>query len=337
MTSHKNLKSIVRQRQSKTGESYTAARVHVMRARAELLGLPAGSSTSSVNADAKQRLEAIVLKVNQRSVRVRIPAENAQLTFRSRDASEVVPGHRVTLVVARRWTWQDDAYATGVIENPRIDVAQLGLTPLPLLACGLDCDLRSSYEPFRRPDPYAPLWRKLTAKPRASYEMDPVAWGEFPDANDIDDNPAGAAIDLAEAGEVAAARELLMDMLLRDLRCIDAHAHLGNLEFERSPARAMLHYEIGIQIGELSLPPNFDGVLLWGHVYNRPFLRCLYNYGLCLWRQKREPAAQVVFERILSLNPNDNQGARFCWALLREGAAWEDLQQLEPISTLPLR
>jgi hypothetical protein len=105
MTSHKNLKSIVRQRQSKTGESYTAARVHVMRARAELLGLPAGSSTSSVNADAKQRLEAIVLKVNQRSVRVRIPAENAQLTFRSRDASEVVPGHRVTLVVARRWTW----------------------------------------------------------------------------------------------------------------------------------------------------------------------------------------------------------------------------------------
>ncbi len=41
-------------------------------------------------------------------------------------------------------------------------------------------DLRSTYEPYRRPDPYAPLWRKLTAKPRAAFEMDPIAWGAFP-------------------------------------------------------------------------------------------------------------------------------------------------------------
>jgi len=208
-------------------------------------------------------------------------------------------------------------------------VAKLGLTPLPLLTFELACDLRSAYEPFLRPDPYAPLWRKLTAKPRASYEMDPVAWGAFPDANDVDDNPTGDAVDLVEAGDVEEARELLMDMLLRDLRCIDAHVHLGNLEFDRSPARAMLHYEIGIQIGELSLPPRFDGVLPWGRIYNRPFLRCLYNYGLCLWRLGRAPAAQMVFERILSLNPNDNQGARFCWALLRKGGTWEELQQRE--------
>jgi hypothetical protein len=30
--------------------------------------------------------------------------------------------------------------------------------------------------------------------------------------------------------------------------CIDAHAHLGSLEFDRSPQRAIVHYEIGLRI-----------------------------------------------------------------------------------------
>jgi hypothetical protein len=29
--------------------------------------------------------------------------------------------------------------------------------------------------------------------------------------------------------------ELLMNLLAKDLRCLDAHAHLGNLEFEHNP------------------------------------------------------------------------------------------------------
>jgi hypothetical protein len=327
MTAHKELKSIIHERQSKTGESYTAARAHVMRTRAELLGLPDGSTTS----DQKQRVEAIVLKVSQQSVLVRIPSENAQVTFRSPDAWEVVPGHVVTLVVKKRWTWRGAAYASGAIENPCIDIAKLGLTPLPLTEFDLTHDLRSTYEPFRSPDPYAPLWRRLTAKPRACYDMDPIAWGTFPDAKeeDFDDDPTCDAAELAEAGDIEGARELLMDLLLRDLRCIDAHAHLGNLEFEHSPERAMLHYEIGIGIGELSLPQGFDGVLLWGRIYNRPFLRCLHGYGLCLWRLGRIADAQMIFERILSLNPNDNQGVRFCWEDLRKGRTWEESRERE--------
>lgn len=35
----------------------------------------------------------------------------------------------------------------------------------------------------------------------------------------------------------------------------------------------MAHYEVGIRIGELSLPAGFDGLLDWGRIYNRPFLR----------------------------------------------------------------
>ena len=203
----------------------------------------------------------------------------------------------------------------------------LNLTPLPLREFDPSCDLRSAYEPFRSPDPYAPLWRKLTARPRPCWDMDPIAWGGFPDATDPEDNPTCDASELMDVGDDEGARALLMDVLLKDLRCLDAHAHLGNLEFDRSPERAQVHYEIGMRIGELSLPPGFDGVLLWGSIYNRPFLRCLHGYGLCLWRLGHAPEARVVFERILSLNPSDNQGVRFCWEYLREGRTWEEMRE----------
>ena len=158
--------------------------------------------------------------------------------------------------------------------------------------------------------------------------MDPIAWGALPGTHPAH-NPTCNAAELMEAGDVEGARELLMEVLLRDLRCIDAHAHLGNLEFGHSPKRAMVHYEMGIRIGELSLPPGFDGVLVWGRIYNRPFLRCLHGYGLCLWRLGRTAEAQQVFERILSLNPNDNQGVRFCWQDILEGRTWEHLRERE--------
>jgi hypothetical protein len=47
MTTHRDLKNIIRQGQSKTGESYAAARAHVMRERAQLLGLEEDSQTQS--------------------------------------------------------------------------------------------------------------------------------------------------------------------------------------------------------------------------------------------------------------------------------------------------
>lgn len=320
MTVQRDLKRITRQRQKKTGESYTAARVHVLREQAALLGEQAGDPS----AHRPERVEAVVLKVNQQSARVRVLGADGTVTFRSRDVWDVVPGHLVTLAVEKRWTWRGDPYASGSIEDARIDVTRLGLQPLPLLGGRLE-DLRAAYEPFRNPEPYAPLWRKLTAKPRGWFEFDPIAWGAFP-GMDVDDIPTCNAAELIEEGDREGGRELLMDTLLTDLRCLDAHAHLGNLEFDQRPERALLHYDIGVRIGELSLPSGFEGVLVWGRIYNRPFLRCLHGYGLCLWRLGDPEEALRVFERILSLNPNDNQGVRSCWFDTREGLTWDEAQ-----------
>jgi hypothetical protein len=88
-----------------------------------------------------------------------------------------------------------------------------------------------------------------------------------------------------------------MDLCQTDLRCLDAHAHLGNLAFDRGPKDAMRHYEAGYRIGELSLGEGFDGVLPWGRVDNRPFLRCMNLFGLCLWRLGR-------FEEVAHLRPH---------------------------------
>jgi len=318
MTAHRDLKRIIRARQQKTSESYTTARAHVLRDRAALLGPSAHASAEPVRAD------AAVLKVNRQSARVRILGENGEVTFRSRDAWNVVPGQLATLVIEKRWTWRDDAYASGRIERPRIAVDELGLAPLPLEGGELE-NLQFGVEPYRAPDPYARLWRKLTAKPRACFEMDAIAWGDLPGI-DPEENPTCEAAERAAAGDREGAWELLMEALCRDLRCIDAHAHLGNLEFDHRPQRAILHYEVGMRIAELSLPPMFDGVLRWGQIYNRPFLRCLHGYGLCLWRLGRLPEAELVFERILALNPNDEQGVRFCWHDVCRGRSWDEMQ-----------
>lgn len=323
MTAHRDLKRIIRERQRKTGDSYTGARIDVMRERAALLG----QADQRAAAEESRKLDAAVLKVNRRSARVRALTEAGQITFRSRDVWRVVPGHLVTLVVEKRWTWKADEYATGLIENPRIAVEKLALEPLPLHDHGLE-DLRTGYEHFRKGEPYAPLWRALTADRRLGFVMDPIAWGQFPGASD-EENPTCDAAELAQAGQTAQAYDLLMEALGTDLRCLDAHAHLGNLEFDHAPRRAIIHYEIGVRIGELSLPPGFDGVLIWGHIYNRPFLRCMHGYGLCLWRLGQPEQARLVFERILSLNPNDNQGVRFCWDDVRRGRSWDEVQAQE--------
>lgn len=95
------------------------------------------------------------------------------------------------------------------------------------------------------------------------------------------------------------------------------------MKFRDNPKHALVQYDIAVQIGELSLPPGFDSTLIWGPIYNRPFLRALHGYGLCLWRLGQPEKARVVFERILSLNPPNNQGVRFLWEDIRDSRPWE--------------
>src|SRR6185295_15500371 len=79
---------------------------------------------------------------------------------------------------------------------------------------------------------------------RPMFEMEQVIPGA--DRQDFDSDPIIEASELNEAGDRAGARAILMDLLARDLRCLDAHAHLGNFAFDHQPAEAQRRYEIGM-------------------------------------------------------------------------------------------
>ena len=79
-----------------------------------------------------------------------------------------------------------------------------------------------------------------------------------------------------------------------------------------------------MRIGELSLGPDFEGLLPWGYIDNRPFLRCTHGYGLCLWRLGRFDEAARIFDRMLWLNPSNSQGVKFLNEDVKARRSWEE-------------
>jgi hypothetical protein len=77
---------------------------------------------------------------------------------------------------------------------------------------------------------------------------------------------------------------------------------------------AILYYKQGMQAGEHSLGANFfakNRGHFWGLVETRPYMRSKFGYADCLWADGKTKQAAREFEELLSLNPHDNQGARF--------------------------
>ncbi len=276
---------------------------------------------AATDLDLSQPIELIVLSIKERAARCRLPGTDRVISLRASRLWDIVPGEIAVVKPRKQWSYAGHPYLSGEIESARLDVAALGLTPLALKDEG-EWDPKDEYwgEEGKPIDEWA---KPIIARgPRQAYEMEQVVPGTDPD--DFDSDPICESNDLKDAGDRAAAYKLLMELCQADLRCLDAHAHLGNFVFDHRPKDALRHYEVGVRIGELSLPPDFDGLLPWGHIDNRPFMRCLHGYGLCLWRLERFDEAERVFDRMLWLNPSDNQGVRFLIDEVRARKVWED-------------
>jgi hypothetical protein len=311
MTKQKALKRRIRVRMQRTGERYTQARAALLAKDDE-----PGPATGLVR--------AVVLKVQTRSARVRFFGEPEEVTLRTSSAWSLVPGHVVEVHLAKRWAFRGHAYASGVVARTFIDVAVLDLQPLPLAPIG-EMDLRAIHEPFDGEDPYAPVWLAHTRRPRPAFEFHDIAWSgrRAFEAGDPEACPVDDAIAMKEMGDHASARALLMEELHEDLRYLDAHVHLGNMDFDHWPHRALAHYEVAVHIGGLSLPDDAALLLPGDCITNRPYHRALHGYGLTLWRLERRQEASATFDRLLFLDPSDGIGARFARLALAEGLAWE--------------
>ena len=310
------------------GYPYLAAYCGWLGVQPARAGPPSGSGTkvrhhkaSEADIDLAKPVDLVVVAVKERAARCRLIGSERVITLRAGSLCGVVPGQVVTVQANKHWRRNGHPYLSGKIASTRIDVAALGLTPLALNELGA-WDPAEAY--WGEGDEPIDDWAKpiIARGPRLMFEMEQVLPGRDPE--DFDSDPILEANDLKHAGDTAGAEDILAHLLEVDLRCLDAHAHLGNLLFQTSPDWAINHYEVGFRIGELSLGPDFDGVLAWGLIDNRPFLRCMQGYGLCLWRLKRWEEAEQVFERLLWMNPLDNQGIRFLLPDVRARLAWVD-------------
>jgi hypothetical protein len=160
----------------------------------------------------------------------------------------------------------------------------------------------------------------IAAGPRGQFEFEQaLPGGDDPDPHD----PILEAVELHHLGADDRAQALLEGLLEWDPRCLDAHAHLGLLAFDHDDLHAARdHYATGVRIAESSLPHGFGGVLAWGWIDNRPFLRCLHGLTLATWRLDHRDEAETLCWTQLWLNPADNLGARELLPLIRAGEAW---------------
>ena len=270
-----------------------------------------------------ETVELVALAVRERAVRCGFPGAPGTITLRAGGTDWLVPGHLLTVRVAKRWSHRGHPYLSGEILRTRLDVAALGLEPLGLEHLG-QWDPAEHYW-GEEGEPLEDWARPIHDRgPRPLYEMEQVLPGESIESYF---DAVIEANELSSAGDEPGARRILMDLLLADLRCLDAHAHLAMLASDLSPRQSLTHAEVGVRIGELSLPPGFDGVLPWGLIDNRPFLRCLHSQGLGLWRAGRQAEAAAVFESMLWLNPTDNQGVRALLPAARSGEDWESWEE----------
>ena len=96
-----------------------------------------------------------------------------------------------------------------------------------------------------------------------------------------------------------------------DPDAVDAYVILGDTAPDA--ATATDHYRQGIAAGERKLGPRFfkeNGGMFWGIMETRPYMRALAGLANALRATGRPDEAVDVWQRMLDLNPNDNQGVR---------------------------
>ena len=91
------------------------------------------------------------------------------------------------------------------------------------------------------------------------------------------------------------------------------------------PAAAQAHYATGMRIAECSLPEDFGGVLGWGRIDNRPFLRCLHGLTLSTWRLEQfTEAHEPCAGRCCGSTRATTREHACCCPDIAAGAPWPD-------------
>lgn len=116
----------------------------------------------------------------------------------------------------------------------------------------------------------------------------------------------------AQEQPVTKGKELIKQALKLNPNNVDAYIYLSNLEKDIDKAIALLNK--AIEAGEKTLGEKAfeeDKGHFWGLVETRPYMRAKASLADCLLAKKEVDKAIEVYEEMLELNPNDNQGIRY--------------------------
>jgi hypothetical protein len=290
-------------------------------------------AADDVNIDLTAPVELIVIVVKQRAARCRQLANHKVITLKAPTSYLTVPGQIITVEPSKFWHFNGHPYLSGDIVSTRIDVDVLGLPLLIISEVGVWDSQKASIlidsvltdeDVGNASESNGDCQAVIARGPRPMFEMQQIMPGHDLDGIDgIELDPIIEANELREQGDYDAARQILADLLVADFRCLDAHAHLGNMTFDSFPKQALDHYSVGVEIGLQALGTHFTGVLPWSRIGNRPFLRCLLGYGLCLWKLERWQHAGLLFERIVDLSPLDELGVRDMLPMVKAELAYD--------------
>ncbi|KPF42988.1 hypothetical protein IP87_21390 [beta proteobacterium AAP121] len=142
-------------------------------------------------------------------------------------------------------------------------------------------------------------------------------------------------LDAKEQGALTSAgyTKSLQKLIAEEPDFTDAHAHLAYAWIEQGkPKKALDASLAGLAAANRHIPEGFAGQLPWGLLENRPYLRTLHGALLAAVRLGRHKDAVAFAERMLTLNPTDNQGVRYLLGseLLRAGRVEAAQAAMEP-------
>eukprot|EP00771_Trimastix_marina_P004232 gnl/Trimastix_PCT/978.p1 GENE.gnl/Trimastix_PCT/978~~gnl/Trimastix_PCT/978.p1 ORF type:complete len:436 (-),score=82.87 gnl/Trimastix_PCT/978:19-1275(-) len=104
--------------------------------------------------------------------------------------------------------------------------------------------------------------------------------------------------------------ECANDAIERCPFCADAYNILAE-EKAQSLREAQQYYRQGVEMGKRIIPQRYFTSMrgqFWKRIRNRGYLRSLHGLANCLAHQQMNDEALQIYDTILNLNPDDNQG-----------------------------
>ncbi len=119
---------------------------------------------------------------------------------------------------------------------------------------------------------------------------------------------------------VSKGKKLVKQALELDPNNADAYNYLAGIE--KDIDKAILMFEKAIRAGEKTLGKKFfkeEKGYFWGMIETRPYMRAKAGLAACLYAKNEVDKAIEIYEEMLELNPNDNQGVRYLLSTLLLG------------------